>query len=265
MQKSCLSLLQSVADLDDALIVIFKGEDVQLTNRAFNKFFGVISTEEYKESFGAFVHNFVPHPYYFHAQNVKEGELWYDAILALDEIDRVVSFLSYTHNPHAFSVSVYEDIDSFTIVTFTDITQMLIKRIMTSNKTNIDSRTGAYTKQYFLHIKESFEEAASFNEKLIGLINIELSSDANVTQEDMKESAIKLQETIRNDDMLIKWSEKRFLLAFLVDDATKVQQVERKLKEKLTLHERENLSFSLSSVAQKRAESIAAMINKLDT
>jgi len=77
-----------------------------------------------------------------------------------------VSFLSQKHEPHAFSVNVNTSIENMKRVIFEDITQSLIKPIMIKNHVNIDSKTGAYTKQYFLQVTKSFEESAMFNEKL---------------------------------------------------------------------------------------------------
>ena len=265
MEKNCLSLLQSVADLNDAFVVIFKENDVLFTNRSFNKFFGVSSTKEYNQNFGAFVNNFVPHPYYFHGEKVPTSEIWYNAISELEEIDRVVSFLSHTHEPHAFSVSMYNHEESFSVVTFTDITQTLIKRIMTQNKTNIDARTGAYTKQYFLQIKQSFEEAASFNEKIISLISIDIFSETTLSHEDIKEFITLLQHTIRHEDMLIKWENQKFVLAFLVDDAENANRVSNKIKSMLSNYTLSGFSYELTSIHQEKKESISKLINRLNS
>ncbi len=265
MEKSCLSLLQSVADLNDAFVVIFKEDDVLFTNRAFNKFFGVSSTKEYNQNFGAFVNNFVPHPYYFHGEKVPTSEIWYNAISELEEIDRVVSFLGHTHEPHAFSVSIQNNEEGFSVVTFTDITQTLIKRIMTQNKTNIDARTGAYTKQYFLQIKQSFEEAASFNEKIIALTAIDISSQTSLSVEDIKEFASTLQQTIRQDDILIKWENQKFVLAFLVDDAQNAKQVSTKIKSMLSNYKLSGFTYDITTLSQEPSESISKLINRLNS
>jgi len=265
MEKSCLSLLQSVADLNEAFVVIFQQDDVLFTNRAFNKFFGVSSTKEYNQNFGAFVNNFVPHPYYFHGEKVPTSEIWYNAISELEEIDRVVSFLSHTHEPHAFSVSIQNNEEGFNVVTFTDITQTLIKRIMTQNKTNIDARTGAYTKQYFLQIKQSFQDAASFNEKIISLISIDIFSETTLSHEDIKEFASELQHTIRNDDMLIKWENQKFVLAFLVDDAENAKWVSIKIKSMLANYKLAGFSYEVTMLEQKPSESIGKLINRVNS
>ena len=259
MPTNFLDLAYNIADMQENFIVVFEEDEIILTNRAFNKFFGVSSTQEYKESFGDFVNNFVPHPSYFNAEKVPDGESWFQTILELDEIDRVVSFLSQKHDPHAFSVAINQDVEGFTIVTFTDITQTLIKRIMIENNVSVDKRTGAYTKAYFLQVHKSYEDAAVFNEKIISLILLKLNN-ADI---DLHEFVSKLKKFTRNDDMIVKWSNGVFLLAFLVDDAENAQQVETKITNIFQCDAELQNSYELNAVWQTQGESVKTLLEKL--
>lgn len=263
--KYDLELAKQIANMNKEFIVVFEGDDIIMTNKSFNKFFGVSSTQEYKRNFGAFVNNFVPHPSYFNAEKINEGETWFESILQLDEIDRVVSFISQNHEPHAFSVSLNQEVEGLQIATFEDITQDLIKRIMISNNANIDAKSGAYTKQYFLQIKKSYEEAALFNEKIIGITMIEISRELGLGQDNVKTFVETFLNSIRKDDMLVKWADDKFLLAFLVDDDEKAAQVTAKLKEMFKQCKIDGFSYELSSIWQKEKESIAKLISKLNS
>ena len=257
-----LALTKKIADMQQEFVIVFENEDIVLTNKAFNRFFAVSSTEDYKESFGAFINNFVPHPSYFNAQKIENDESWFEAILKLDEVDRVVSILSSSHEPCAFSVAIDNSLDNLNIVTFTDITQSLIKRIMIENNASIDLRTGAYTKQYFLQIKQSFEEAALFNEKIIGLLMISIHDE--IESASAKEFIAMLKKYTRQDDMLIKWSKNQFLMAYLVDNEQRVQQVQNKLQSILNNREVNTLNFELTSVHQINQEKISQLLEKLN-
>ena len=260
-----LELVKQIADMNRAFIVVFDDNNILLTNNSFNKFFGVSSTEEYIQNFGAFVNNFVPHPSYFNAEKINEGETWFESILQLDEIDRVVSFLSQNYEPHAFSVSINEKVEGLKIATFEDITQELIKRIMIESHANTDVISGAYSKQYFLQIKKSYEEAALFNEKIIALTMINISSDTNLEHSEVKVFVENMKHSIRQDDMLVKWTDEKFLLAVLVDDEEKAVQVTQKLKAILNKCSIDGFSYTLSSIWQKEKESIATLISKLSS
>lgn len=258
-----LALANSIANMQKDLIVIFLNDDIIMTNDSFNRFFGVSSLQEYKEHFGDFVNNFVPHPSYFNASKINEGESWIESILKLDEIDRVVSMLNQSSEPHAYSVDIHQEFDSYKIVVFSDITQTLVKRIMIENRTNIDAATGAYAKQYFLHIKKSYEEAAVFNEKIIGLVMLEVFSANGLESQEVKNFVENFKNSTRQDDMLVKWADNLFLLALLVDDAQKATQISNKLHSILNSCSISGFSYNIKSVWQKNGESISKMLTQL--
>ncbi len=261
--SNSLNLAKHIANMQTDLIVVFEDKDIILTNNAFNKFFGVKSTQEYINNFGEFVNNFVPHPSYFNAQKINEEETWFESIMKLPELDRVVSILDSTFEPCAFSVAVDSSLSEQILVTFKDITQSLIQRIMIENNANIDKNSGAYTKQYFSQIHSSFEEAAVFNKKIIGLTLIEIKDTSESSNENIQEFVRYFKGFIRQDDMLVKYSDTKFLLAFLVDDAQNAEQVTKKLNLMLQKFSQNNFTFELTTEYQKESEKLNTLISKL--
>ncbi len=69
--------------------------------------------------------------------------------------------------------------------------------------------------------------------------------------------------SIRQDDMLIKWSETKFLITYLVDDGQKAQQVLVKLKSILENYKLPGFTYELRSSFQKNNEKINKLINTL--
>ena len=257
--STSLGLLKSVINTQKDLIVVFQDEEPILTSASFNSFFGVSSFEEYKTNFGPFLENFVPHPSYFHKDKLGEHKQWFDALLDLPEDDRLVSMMTQTYEPHAFSVTISEEIENYRVVTLCDITQTLIKRIMIENNANLDKRSGAYDKKYFSHIAQSYEDAAVFNEKIIALTEIVIENYEDFDVAALKEFVIDFKYAIRKDDMLVRWADNKFLLVYIIDDETKANQVTLKLKEmKLKL-----ARCSFSSYVQTNGETIKGMLRKL--
>ncbi len=248
---------------DKNLIVVFKDGEPILTNAVFNTFFGVASFELYKSNFGSFVDNFVLHPSYFNKEKILEGKEWFDAILELDETDRIVSMMNALHEPYAFSVTVDKNKDGYLMVIFTDITQQLIKRIMIENNVSIDKLSGAYDKKYFLQVTQSFEDAAEFNEKIIGITEINLVSDDELGADELKLFVKMLKSVIRQDDMLVRFSREKFLLVYLVDDELKAKQVTKKIHEMLDKESSAKLKYTLDSISQRSKESVKVLIKKL--
>ena len=254
-----LELLKSIVDTQKDFIIVFRDGEPILTNSSFNTFFGVSSFEQYKSDFGPFVENFVPHPSYFHKEKVENGDTWFESIEKLDETDRIVSMMSSTHEPHAFAVTIITREDSYIVATFSDITQTLIKRIMIENNVSIDRRSGAYDKKYFIHIAQSYEDAAVFNEKIVAFIDMKIDESVELEETLLKEIVQKIKYEIRKDDMLVRWGKNRFVLAFLVEDAEKAKQVEIKIASM----KHDGLKYDVSSSIQNDGESIESMIRRI--
>ena len=262
MDNISLTLIQSVVDTQKDLIVIFKGDEPILTNKSFNKFFSASSCETYNQSFGAFVDNFVPHPSYFHKEKIEVGETWFEGIAKLPEIDRVVSMMTPDYEPHAFSVILDQTTPDYAIATFSDITQVLIERIMIENNANIDIKSGAFTKKYFLHISQSYQDAALFNKKIIGAIVINIEN-GDSEEFNIATYAQHFKSSTRQDDMLIRWSNNSFLLICLVDCEKNAQMVVDKLNKMSHSQESTKLEYSLELFIQQKDEGINALIKRI--
>lgn len=264
-----LSLIQSVVDESRDLVAIFKDEQPVLTNSTLNKFFGVASFEEYNSNFGLFVNNFVPHPSYFHKEKLEAAQTWFDAILILPEMDRVVSMLTQDYEPHAFSVNINNNTSGYHVVTFVDITQDLIKRIMIENHASIDIRSGAYSKNYFLHVAKSYEDAAAFNEKIMAIVLIDVNKEfiAEFVSADLalRTLAEGLKTSIRQDDMLVHWDDNKFLIIYLVDHEKNTQPMVNKLQILLNNEDMHGLDCQINSSVQKHGETIKSLIERVDS
>ncbi|WP_373070457.1 hypothetical protein [Sulfurimonas sp.] len=260
MDNTSLSLIASVSNLQKDFIVIFENDKVIFTNDSFNNFFNVSSTEHYNENFGDFVNNFVPHPSYFNKDKVTSGDHWIDVIFKLDKNDRVVSMLSQTYEPHAFSVSIDKSVNGYSVVVFKDITQDLIKRIMIQNNANIDQHSGAYAKEYFKQIAKTYHEAARFNEKVVAILSIV------VTKEDVdhKNFVDDLVVMIRQDDMLVRWGDNRFLLVYMVDEVQNAHKVLYKFENALSAEHIKDYGCKLKlDIHDDKDEKITTFIKRI--
>jgi hypothetical protein len=256
-----LAIIKSIVDSQKDLIAIFCGDEIILVNKAFENFFSVSSIMQYKESFGPFVNNFVPHPNYFNAEKINDNQNWFDAILELDPANRLVSMMTQNYEPRAFSVKI-DKIEEYTIAVFCDITQTLVKRIMIENRTNIDANSGAYTKNYFLQVAQNYEDAAIFNGKIISTITIH-SPDIKNNSAALKSTALHFKSLIRQDDMLIRWTDDTFLLIYMVDDIKNSQIILNKIKNSQKSKDIETLEYIFSLTTQNNNENIDAFLRRV--
>lgn len=261
----CSQLFLSVINTQKNLIVLLHNNEPILFNQAFMDFTNTPSVKHFLREFGSLPNRFVPHDSYFHIGKVPNPQEWTTALMELPEIDRIISMLNYRIEPHAFSVSVQNPVEGYTIITFTDISQDLIKRIMIENDVSIDKESGAYDKEYFVHTSKSFQEAALFNKKLIGITMIELMSSDSEADRYLHDFSFSIKSNIRQSDMLVRWGKKTFLLAYLVDSSENALNFSRKL---LTVMREEpfqnlkTLSMRLGTTVQTQNEEIPSIISR---
>lgn len=259
-EEISLALVESIVNMQKDLIVIFRDNKIVLMNNALKRFFAVSSLEQYREEFGPFVRNFVPHPSYFHSEKIQNKAPWYDAILELSELDRVVSMVNPSYEPHAFSVQINK-IEDYVVVLFSDITQTLIKRIMIENNANIDAKSGAYAKAYFLQIAQSYQDAALFNKKIISgiLIKTDISDEKK-----LKDFVVKIKGVIRQDDMLIRWDSDSFFLLYLMDTTQNTKVMMNKLNQISTSELITEATCTFNQIIQKDGEGIKSFTQRVE-
>jgi len=264
----CSQLFLSAINTQKNLIVLLHNNEPVLFNKAFMDFTNTPSVKHFLREFGSLTNRFVPHESYFHIGKAPNPQEWTTALMELPEIDRIISMLNYRIEPHAFSVSVETPVPDYKIITFTDISQDLIKRIMIENDVSIDKESGAYDKDYFTHTSKSFHEAAIFNKKLIGITMIELMSSDTEAEHYLHDFSFSIKSNIRQSDMLVRWGKKSFLLAYLVDSSENASKFSRKL---LTVMREEpfqnlkTLSMRLGTSVQIQNEDISSVIARANS
>ncbi|MEA1955821.1 MAG: cyclic nucleotide-binding domain-containing protein [Campylobacterota bacterium] len=125
--------MKKIIDMQEDLLLVFCDSKPILANNAFLVFFNVTSMDDFNSSFKKFVDCFVEHPLYFNKTKIPCAKSWIEAILELQENERIVSMITPNFEPHAFFVEVSTEIEKYVIIKFKDITQILIKRIMIDN------------------------------------------------------------------------------------------------------------------------------------
>lgn len=264
----CHKLFQSAIDTQKNLIVLLYQHQPVLFNKAFQNFSNMPTVKMFLREFGSLPNRFVPHDAYFHAGKASNLEEWTSDIMKLPENDRIVSMINYRAEPFAFAITIEEPVEEYTIVSFFDISQDLIKRIMIENDVSIDKESGAFNKDYFVHTSKSFQSAAEFNEKAIGITMIELMSSDSEADKYLHDFTSSIKSNIRQSDMLVRWGKKVFLLAYLVENSDNAQKFSHKLLNVMRQEPFDNLktiNMRLGTTVQLDKESIEDVIQRAES
>lgn len=260
-EHNSLKVIESLIDMHKDLVFVYYNDKPILFNQASKDFFGVDTLKEFAREFGTLENRFVPHDSYFHGSKIGNQQTWQQAIISIDKSERIVSMLDHKIKPHAFGVTIEKPLEGYELIFFNDITSQLIKRIMTEHKTNLDSSTQAYNRKYFEHISPIILTAATFNEKLIGMCLIEFQNDEVGFTQNIAES---IKKNIRDDDMLVRWTDRSFLLVFLVSSEDDARSVGRKIFETTNQFQAIQKTRVCMSL-KKNEETIATMILRCET
>jgi GGDEF domain-containing protein len=264
----CGKLFQSAIDTQTTLIILLHNNTPVLFNKAFQDFTGFPTVKMFLREFGSLLNRFVPHDAYFHAGKAEHPDMWTEALLNLPETKRVVSMINYRAEPYAFAVTLDQPVEEYIIVSFSDISQDLIKRIMIENDVSIDKESGAFNKDYFVHTSKSFQNAAEFNKKAIGITMIELVSSNGESDKYLRDFSSSIKSNIRQSDMLVRWEKNIFLLAYLIDNAENAMKFSRKLLSVMREEPFENLktiSMRLGTTVQIAHEEMEEVIARAET
>jgi GGDEF domain-containing protein len=263
----CSKLFQSAIDTQTNLIVLMHQNAPVLFNKAFQDFTNMSTAKMFLREFGSLLSRFVPHDAYFHAGKTDPDQ-WIETLRNIPDADRIVSMINCRAEPFAFSVTIDTPVPDYTIISFVDISQELIKRIMIENDVSIDKESGAFNKDYFIHTSKSFQNAAEFNEKAIGITMIAMDSTDSDSEKYLHDFSSSIKSNIRQSDMLVRWDKKIFLLAYLIDNAENAMQFSRKLLGVMKEEPFENLktiTMRLGTAIQSDHEAIESIIPRAET
>jgi len=259
-------LLQSAIDTQNNLVILMHRNTPVLFNKAFQNFTNMPTVKAFVREFGSILNRFVPHDAYFHAGKT-DSENWIESLQNIPESDRIVSMINCRAEPYAFSVTIDTQVPEYTTISFCDISQDLIKRIMIENDVSIEKESGAYYKDYFVHTSKSFQNAAVFNEKSIGITMLAMDACDEDCEKYLYDFSACIKKHIRQSDMLVRWDKKVFMLAYLVENTDNAMRFSQKLLGVMKEEPFKNLSafnMRLGTTIQAYNEEIDDIISRAE-
>ncbi len=165
-------LTNEITQMLNLLIVLDNDNNIIYSNKNFLKFFSLRNIEQFNSEYKSIVNVFVNYGDFFYPKDEKN---WIDEIKNLDDDKRVVSMVNEEAEPQAFILSIKQmEETGHTIIIFTEITNITIKKNELEYKAYTDELTKIGNKLYFEDALKKEFKLASSNKKPLGLIMFDI-------------------------------------------------------------------------------------------
>jgi diguanylate cyclase len=274
-QKENLQKVQTILDSQRAIVIVSNGEEIEEVNRAFLNFFGYRDLAEFLKNHHCVCDLFEPNDRFFHMGKIDVYTSWIDALSELPDSNRIVIMIDRNGDKHAFHSEIAFISTTFTVVSFTDITETMEENIQLQNKVFFDPLTKIHNRNFFETHINSFIRARNVQQKELALAIFDLDNFKVVNDtyghnigDDILQSLAKLVQTsLRAEDEIIRWGGEEFILLISVaslESATKVVENLRKTIERHTFDDVSHITCSFGITLFQQDEPILQTIARAD-
>ena len=253
-------LMNEITQMLNILVVLDKDNKIIYSNKNFLKFFRLKDIKQFNDEYQSISDTFVNYGGFFHP---KDSKKWIEEITNLEDDKQVVSMINEDTEPQAFIVSIKQVNDTkHSIVIFTEITNITIKKNELEYKAYTDDLTKLANKTYFEdELKKEFIKSTKAN-KPLGLILFDIDDFKNINNtygkkigdELLIEFANLIQANISQKDIIARWGGDRFIQLLPYTSKEHTLLVLNRLKNLIQNHTfKDNISLNCSfAIANKK-------------
>ena len=237
---------QSVLDSQQNIIFIHDDQGLVNVNQSFYTFFNVTSVEEFKNTYGSIVSQFMEYENYLSLSGLNNSIPWLSELSSKEQTQYSILLLNHnTFEPETFvmDVNTIDNSDKF-VVTLTNITSLTTKSNKYEMRATYDVLTNIYNRSKF---NECIEEQHKLFSRYAGdlcfaIFDIDFFKQVNDTHGHVVgdgtliEFAKTINENVRNTDVFARWGGEEFTLLLpqtKLENASFVVENLRKLIEKV--------------------------------
>ncbi|CAM3980158.1 diguanylate cyclase [Arcobacter cloacae] len=268
--------INTILDIQPNMIFIINKTESIFANKFLLDFFDCKNLEEFQKKYFCLAQTFIQEELFFHLGKINDNSTWIDNILKLKSEKRIVSILHpTTKTTKVFNVSIVELEDEQYLISLTDISDTILKQIQLENKSTHDKLTGAFNREYFeSHKNLIINEYTKENHLLIfSILDIDFFKNVNDTYgHDVGDRVLKqfvqiIQNSSRNDDLVIRWGGEEFILLLKInsiDNAKKVLENIRKTIAQTSFEKVEHITCSIGATVYRENETIEDSFKRAD-
>ncbi len=213
--------LKTIIDSQNNMIVITDGEKMIDANKKVIDFFGFSSVDEIVSKYPCICTFFLKHKNYFHLDLVPKDRDWINYIQTLPSEQKIVNMIGADMEAKAFQlhISRYGN-DGGSIITFNDVTDILIQQRVLEYKAQHDRLTNIYNRQKIDEVLHKLCKYSGRRKEEVGLIIFDIDHFKKVNDnyghdvgdEVLKAIANLVKKSIREGDIFGRWGGEEFVL-----------------------------------------------------
>lgn len=229
---------QKILDAQEAIVVILSKVGVSGANKKFLDFFGYANLADFKASHRCICERFEQNDKFFHMGKAKEDNFWINALSKLSDREHIVSMKDKNNRLHSFAIFI-NSLDDNYIVSFSDISETMREHFSLEQKATHDNLTNAYNREYFqeninITIEESHKKGLRVGVVMFDIDHFKTVNDTHghsVGDLVLKCLVLSIENTIRNEDLLIRWGGEEFLIIIQTKSIEALVSISQKLRE----------------------------------
>ncbi|MBN2646796.1 MAG: diguanylate cyclase [Thiotrichales bacterium] len=245
-QRQALEKLQRFIDTQKNLVILTDGQVLAFANHAYYAFLGRTSSLPGNEQNPRCICDlFQPGEHFFDLSKLHLNDRhWIDALLRLPPGERNVAMKNAQGVLVTFSVEINHFDEKYYVVSFTDISEAFMEKLMWRHKASIDPLTGAYNRHFFEMSVASFMKLVLRNQQQVGLILMDIDHfkqlndqyGHSVGDEVLCDVSALIRRNLRESDLLIRWGGEEFLIVLSVEHEDGLEKVAQSLQVAIANH-----------------------------
>ena len=269
--------LKKLIDSQTNIIILTDGKELTYANKQFFGFFNkYLDLEDFRKEHECICEFFIEDDRYFHLGKITKEQNWILEIQKVPDGENIVAMRDKHNIAHSYSVHVNDFDKNLSVISFTDITETIIKQEALEKKVCSDKLTTAYNREFFdKNIDVILDDNAKNSLKTaIVMFDIDHFKKVNDTfghdvgDEVLKEFVEIIKSISRFNDILIRWGGEEFLMILSVKDENTLPKILEKYRETVANNDFKfigKVTCSIGASVYDGSEMIKDTIKKADT
>lgn len=264
--------LQNFIDSQNNIVILTNGLKLNFANKKFFDFLGFENLENFLKYHNCICEFFIQDDEYFHLGKIDKKDNWLEVVSNLDYKERIVSIKSRNEKIHYFDIHINKFSDELKIVSFNDISNIIIEKAHLEKLAYFDNLTGAYTRDFFVENQNIFlnnrEDTALVMLDLDHFKKVNDTYGHQVGDLVLKKFVQILKEHTRLNDFIFRWGGEEFLLVIKIENnLKKLSKILEKLRESIEttkFPKTVNITCSMGASFHKKDEKVFFTIKRVD-